>query len=352
MEEKNLSSLETGCPSCGATMRYSPAHVKMRCDNCQTCKDIEFEPIKEKQPWSDRNKATASTKEWAETAKNLKCPNCGAAVVLGSLEYSKVCPYCSSSLVADEDNANIAEPDGIIPFKLSDEEASKLYVKGVKKKFFAPRAFKKAPPTENIHGVYVPSFSYDSNTTSEYKGVLATDHTTGVGDKRRTYTTYKHIKGTHQANLVDIVVESSSKLNQAQMNELLPYNMENVVKFKQGFIMGYTVEQYQNTTEECLVVAKKEMEQIIKKQILSKYSYDRVNSFELKTQYTNIKYLYYLLPVYKCAYNYKNKTYTTFMNGQTGKVGGGYPISGLKVFLVVLFAIAFLAGIIALTVAF
>lgn len=348
MEGIKLKSKDVGCPSCGATMKYSPAHKKLRCDNCQTCKDVKFEKVQEKHAWEDRNKATASTKEWAKQTKKLKCPNCGASVSLGALEYSKTCPYCETNLVADDINNDVIAPDGIIPFELSDEQASILYVKGVKKKFFAPRAFKKAPPTDNIKGIYIPSFSYDANTKSKYSGTLSKTVTSGVGENRRSYTSYRHIKGDHSANLVDVIVETSSQVDQVLMREILPYDMTKAVEFNNGFIMGYTVEQYQNTTDECLVIAKREMQDIIKWQILAKYNYDKIEKFELTTEYSNLKYLYYLLPIYKCNYKYKEKTYNTYMNGQTGKIGGKYPISGLKVFFVVMIALLFLGGIVAI----
>ena len=88
----------------------------------------------------------------------------------------------------------------------------------------------------------------------------------------------------------------------------------------------------------------------IKREILSRYHYDRVVSFDMSTAYTNQKYMYYLVPVYKCDYKFKEKTYTTFMNGQTGKVGGGVPRSGVKIFFFVLMWVLIIAGIIVISI--
>lgn len=350
MQEKEIRASDTGCPSCGAVMVYSPERQKLYCKSCQTCKDIAKEAISDKRAWNEKNKGVASTKTWANKAKKLKCPNCGASIELKKLEYSKSCPYCTSNLVGILQGEEILdEPDGIIPFTFSFEDASNKYMAGIKKKFFAPRKFKKAPPVENIKGIYMPSFSFDANTVSTYKGVLAEDDSyTDSSGRRRTKTSYKHISGTHTAKNIDVVVESSSAINQAQLNEILPFNMSRIVKFQQGFIMGYTVEQYESTVDQCKGVAKRIMEENIKSAILSKYHYDRVSSFDMTTKYSEEKYLYYLLPIYKCDYLYKDKTYTTFMNGQTGKVGGGYPISKLKVTMVVLSILAVIGGFIAL----
>lgn len=347
--EKKIKTNQASCPSCGATMRYSPEKSKLFCENCQTTKDINFKPITAKHAWENREKDTSKTKEWAEETKNLKCPNCGANVILNKLEYSKACPYCGSSLVGDISELPSIAPDGVLPFAFGKEEATERYVKGMRKKWFLPNKFKKAPPVDDIYGVYIPSFSYDAITRSKYDGTLATDHH-HTDSKGRSYTTtsYQHIHGIHNSAYKDILVETSSKLNQAQFMSLEPYDMSKAVEFNQSFIMGYTVEHYENTLEECKKVAERIMEDRIKNEILLSYTYDRVDSFAMETDYTNQKYMYYLLPTYKCDYEYKNKKYTTFMNGQTGKVGSGHPKSPIKITLFVLMWVVLFIGILVL----
>ena len=82
------------------------------------------------------------------------------------------------------------------------------------------------------------------------------------------------------------------------------------------------------------------MKDTIKNQILGSYSYDRVESFHLDVSYSNESYLYRLLPIYCFEFTYKKKKYITFMNGQTGKIGTGYPKSYIAVISIVLFVIA------------
>lgn len=345
MEEKIIKAEDCSCPSCGAVMRYNPEKKKLFCDNCLTCKDIVFESLKSKHLWEERGELK-SLKEFENQTKALKCPNCGANVILNKLEYSKECPYCGSNLIdKNAEESNLA-PDGILPFLFSDSIASQMFKKGIKKKWFVPNSFKKAPPVENIKGIYVPSFGYDADTSSAYRGTLATDHVRRDSNGHtHTTTTYRNISGTHISQQRDILVETSSKINQVEFEKIKPFFMDKAVAFKQGFIMGYTVEAYENTVDECKKVADALMEEIIKEQILSKYTYDRVSSFSMQTAQSNKKYMYYLLPIYKCDYKFKNKKYTTIMNGQTGKVGGGYPKSPVKITFFVIFILLLLAGL-------
>lgn len=350
MEEQKVKTNKYSCASCGGTLVYAPEKQKLYCTKCETTKDIEFVPYKEKVLWENRNKGVRVNNMPNKQKKHLKCPNCGADVEINHLEFSKKCAYCNSSLVGVmSEETQIDQPDGIIPFKLSKQQSASLFTQGVKKKFFVPNAFKKAIPVENIKGFYIPSFSFDAKSKSTYTGVLEKDYKYRDSDgDTHTRTVTKPISGSHSATHTDVVVESSSLLNQVQMTDILPYNMKQVVEYKNEFILGYTVEQYEHNVEQCKQMGNRIMEDVIKKQILRGYSYDRVVSFNLNANFSEEKYSYYLLPVYNCKFNYKNKEYNTFMNGESGKVGGGFPISALKVTLTIILSILLFGGFIAL----
>jgi len=51
------------------------------------------------------------------------------------------------------------------------------------------------------------------------------------------------------------------------------------------------------------------------------------------------------LPIYNFEYKYNKKTYITQMNGQTGKVGHGLPISGWKVGILIGLGLLAVAGL-------
>ena len=55
--------------------------------------------------------------------------------------------------------------------------------------------------------------------------------------------------------------------------------------------------------------------------------------------------IYCLLPNYVLNYDYKNKHYVNLMNGQTGKLSGSVPRSGVKIAMFVLFMILLVGGL-------
>lgn len=332
-----LTSKDYACPSCGATLKYSPQRQKLYCDRCETCVDIQKQPIIEKYKWEDLNKYNINTMDNSDEKRTLKCVSCGARIKLNKYEYSGKCEYCGNNIVGIFKEKNKLIPNAIIPFKYSLEDAGKMMAKGIaNSKMFVPTELKKRFPVENIKGVYFPSFSYDAHSESDYNGVLAYTETYYSFGERKTRTVYKDISGHHSLDLTDVVVESSSKLTQIEMNKMGTYNFEERVKFDDGFILGYNVEDYEKTAQECKEVALNMMKENIKKSILKQYRSGRVCSFNLTTKYFDEKFTYCLLPLYECEYTYKNKKYKIIMNGQTGKIAGEVPKSGKKIALFVI----------------
>ena len=78
---------------------------------------------------------------------------------------------------------------------------------------------------------------------------------------------------------------------------------------------------------------------MIRSDILRKYTYDGVSYLNVNTDYSNETFEYDILPVYRFDYDYKNKKYVTYMNGQTGRVDNNIPKSPAKIALVVILII-------------
>lgn len=345
LDQKKQISKDSSCPNCGATLVYQPENRALFCDSCGTIKDIEKCKCPEKISFEEKAKAsmTAEYKNWVNDNKIIKCNSCGANIILNNLEYSKTCPYCDSAFVVESDRIPTLSPQGIIPFTFSKTQASELYRKGMKKKWFLPNAFKKEPPVDNIKGIYVPSFSFDAKSYSSYSGVLEEVETRIVNGRTESYTRTFRISGNKDLFHKDVMIETSSLITQKQFDELKPFNTSKLVKFQEGYIMGFSVEHFDQGVDACKKIADEIMHEQIRSAILSRYSYTSVRSLDIKTEFKDIKYGYYIMPIYKNEYTYKSKKYITYMNGESGKVGGGVPKSPVKITFFVLTLILFIA---------
>lgn len=348
MKEKTVKKTQSKCSSCGGNLKFSPEDKALKCVFCNSCEKIEYDKNVQKHDFNAMVENTQAYAVFAQENKTFQCSNCGAKILLNKLEISKNCPYCSSPCVMKKSEVSGLAPDAIIPFKFSGEQAAVMYKKALKKKWFLPNKFKKSPPVDNIKGVYVPCFSFDANSSTSYRGVLSKTTSYTSNGKTRTKTTYQNISGDKNMTHKDVLIETSSHIDQVVFNSIKPFNTNELVVFKSSFLMGYSVEHYNQSLNNCKQIADNIMKQDIKNAILSQYSYTNVESFSQTTNFSNQKYSYYILPTYQVSYEYKQKNYVTYMNGQTGTVGSGLPRSAVKITFFVLFIIAIILGIIAL----
>lgn len=346
--EKKLDNILKKCENCGGNFVFSPISQNLKCENCGSDKAIEKIEGFQKHDYAENSNADDALKNdsWQAENKIMKCATCGATITLSKLEYAKNCPYCGSSYVSEVDELPSLKPDGVIPFAFDKTQASEKFRVGLKKKWFLPNKFKQKPPIDTINGIYVPTFGYDEDTLSSYNGKLETRHTTRDSNGHTsTYSTYQHISGNEKVNFRDYMIETSSNLNQQQFDEIKPYDVSISYNFNQDFIRGYAVEHYDNALANCKVIVDKKIDRDIERSILSHYHYDLVNYLNVSTTRSNEKFAYVIVPTYRVNYEYKKKKYATFMNGQTGKVGGGLPKSAIKITFFVLFLILIAAGI-------
>lgn len=75
------------------------------------------------------------------------------------------CPYCGSSIVLNEKLSGVLEPNLIIPFKLSKDDAIKGYEKFISNKKLLPDDFKVKNIINKLNGIYVPYWLFDADAT-------------------------------------------------------------------------------------------------------------------------------------------------------------------------------------------
>ncbi|MBQ8292849.1 MAG: hypothetical protein IJX78_03455 [Bacilli bacterium] len=332
------------CPSCGANLKFLPDKEALFCEYCNTTISLKGEASNEELDFLAN--CDNPVNDWDVESKIVHCENCGSNNVVSKKEITSNCPFCGSSSVINSNELVGEKPNRVIPFKLGKEQVITNYQKWLKKKFFVPSKIKKNIPNPLINGVYIPSWTYDSNTVSTYNGRLGKRYTTtvGSGKNRRTVTRirYFRVSGVHKKYLDDLLVCSGEKLEQSALDKLAPYNTNDSYLYDERYLAGFSAEHYNLSLKNGWEVAKRKGKEIIKYEILSKYHYDVIDYLNINTIYDKIQYKYVILPVWICIYKYDNKEYKFMVNGETGKVVGKTPISALKVTLVVLLAIILL----------
>ena len=128
-----------------------------------------------------------------------------------------------------------------------------------------------------------------------------------------------------------MVIEASANIEQKDLDRVLPFDTENVMEYTPEYISGFSAEQYATSLNESFDVAREKMDTIIKKEIMRRYNADVVDYLNVNTHFISVLYRYVFLPLWICAYRFKEKIYRFLVNGRSGKVGGKTPVSPLRI---------------------
>ena len=336
------------CDGCGSNLAFSPEKQCLCCPHCGSTAQIQ---VKGKAINLEIGKLK-ETSNWQNETQVYTCNNCGASSVLPKNEIATSCPFCGTPNVVKSKELSGLKPNAIVPFKIGLEETSEIARKWLRKRFFAPRAFKKSATPEEIKGIYNPVFSFNANTDSSYRGVLIKYHIeTRIVDGQRRVTRREErfeISGTLKKNFTDILIQASSKVNQNTINKISPFGTESSLEYTNEYLYGFTASLHTKDGENCWGEAKSVIDRMIRSEILSKYPGCTCQTLNVKTSIDKPSFKYNLLPIYVGHSNWKEKLYNFYVNGINGKMSGQTPISGWKVFFTVIFpSILVVAGIIA-----
>ncbi len=348
-EKQNVDTESVKCDACGSNLLFDPEKQCLKCPHCGTEVSFVTKTAEELLLGHGLN----NDREWrADEAVVFRCDNCGAKVVMSTGETAKSCPFCGTAHVQKIEELAGIKPNAVIPFNFDDKSAIDYSKQWAKKRFYAPRKFKKNICADNVKGVYTPCFTFDSLTYSYYEGRIGTTHTRvrGSGKNRRveTYVVWRNISGTFNSKFDDVLITAGSKFSQKELNNLSPYQTNDSREYKENYLLGFMAYHYDSELTDCWEQAKSAMDKQIERSILSQYNYDKLSYLNVSTTHNDVTYKYVMLPVYVGNYKYKQKLYNFFVNGSTGKVAGKTPKSIFKILATVFLALAVVAGVVVL----
>ena len=350
VSERTEKETDKKCPNCGATVVFDPATGGMHCDYCgYTC---ELPKADEENEICEMDFESALHKEsfnWGEQKKEVQCKQCGAVTVYDALETAAVCPFCGSTSVMPAATDNTIAPGAVCPFSITKEQAGERFTRWLKRKWFAPRKAKQNASPEAFQGVYLPYWTYDAQTTSNFSGRVGYNRT--VKDKNgntRTVTDWRNVSGVYQEFFDDITVMASKRQVDSGVRACEPFDFSKLVPYSPQVVAGFVAERYSIGLQEGWDSAQRSIQSRLRSDIpyyiRRHWNADCTDSVRFSTLYSNITYKYLLVPTWISSFKYKDKVYQFAVNGQTGKVGGKSPVSAGKVIIAIGIGLALLIG--------
>jgi LSD1 subclass zinc finger protein len=344
---------ELKCHGCAAILRYAPGTKKLVCTYCgaensitdkvETIAEIDYEHFITDQ-YEREEKISVAT---------VKCTTCGATVTFPKDVTADHCPYCSANIVLKSGSTSLLlKPKSLVPFAIDKPKALGMFQKWLASRWFAPTDLKNRASSGQIDGVYIPYWTYDAQTRTEYTGergdyYYTSESYTEQEDGRSVtktrevrHTRWSYAAGTVSNAFDDLLVPATTALPPKYITHLEPWGLQALVPFNEPYLSGFHAQSYQVDVKDGLTTAKQLMEPTIEQTIRRNIGGDEQRIGSRSTAYANVTFKHILLPIWISSYRYGAKLYHFLVNGQSGKVQGERPYSAAKIMLLVFAIIA------------
>ncbi|MDO4800095.1 MAG: hypothetical protein Q4A52_06215 [Bacillota bacterium] len=323
------------CPNCGSSLAFSVQDQQIKCESCGTTYDQEqMQKYQEMLENSDGDGVSIEWKEYRPTEyrdgemRSYRCPSCAGEILADETTAATRCPYCDNPTLLSPQLTGMYAPDYVIPFKFDKKEALDRLKKYYNKRFLLPRAFKTQHRMELIQSLYVPFWLFDCHANGNL--MFDAKIVTHSEDSRYRYTHTQHYLVSRAGNMdfSNIPVDGSSKIDDALMESIEPFDYSQMVPFDGMYLAGILTNKYDVDDAASKPRADKRVEQSVEQALRDTVrGYTSVFRRGGSISVEGGEVSYALLPVWLLATRYKNKVYNFAMNGQTGKFVGDLPVS-------------------------
>ena len=352
MTTSSAAAASFPCAQCGADTAFDPATSCLACAHCGHRAPVArgAAPIVER----DFRAAMAAAARRPATelgGTEVECRACGARVVVAG--HAGRCAFCDSALVvAVERSDDIVLPESLLPFAVDRATATGAFATWLGERWFAPRDLVARARKDGLDGVYLPHWTFDSETSTDYTGqrgddYTETEHYTDSQGKRQTRqvkkTRWSSASGTVRVDFDDVLVCASTSLPDRLVVGLEPWDLDALVPFDGRYLAGFVAERYRIDLDDGFRRAEDRMEPAIERAIRRDIGGDHQRISSKDVSHRDVSFKHVLLPLWISSYRYRDRVYRVTVNARTGEVSGERPWSALKIGLLVLLIAAVVA---------
>ena len=347
----SVAQQEFPCTACGARLTFAAGTTALVCPYCGARQEVVVEVDQVVREHSFAGWLSSADKPTGHVgAYTVRCSGCGARTETDKL--SDACPFCGAAIVVEPDASAMITPEAVLPFALSQEEALESFREWISSRWFAPNALKTLAAHEGIQGTYLPHWTFDSDSTTMYRGqrgdyYYTTERYTDSDGKEQTREV-RHIRwypayGTVQRVFDDIIVPAVTSLPADKLAELEPWDMPQVTRYRPEYLAGFQTLRYQVEPPDGFEQFKYVVGSTIERDCRDDIGGDEQRVESTQTDWGDVTFKLLLLPAWLAAYRYHDRAWQVMINARTGEVIGERPYSAWKIAAAVVFALALLA---------
>jgi hypothetical protein len=298
-------------------------------------------------------KADVLNAEDKETiVKVYHCPLCGADIMADSETLAAaLCAFCRTPVTISEKLlSGHSMPSRVIPFRVTRDEAFDIYQSKVKGKPLLPEAFKGKVLRTDLKAVYIPFRLYDAECSASITAKC--ENVSSWSDKDYDYTkTDTYEARRHGAmGFVQTPVNESCKMNDDRMEEIEPFEIEELTPFSAKYLSGHFAEAPTTKESDLEATLFRRLKPAAVQTLFNTISgYSRVSLSSSQVSIDKAESEYVMLPAWMFVTTFKDEEYIFAINGQTGLFAGKLPVDwgrACSIFMqlaVAIFTVVFIA---------
>jgi hypothetical protein len=343
------------CPGCSAELQFEPKDGCLTCPYCGRKEEIpaSSDEIQERSYLDYLNLKPGLLQAAEAGVLEVRCGSCGASVAFTPPVVAGQCDFCAAPIVAQPavPSPTLA-PESVLPFSFPQGRAAEAIRSWLASRWFAPNALVQLARQEGVSGVYLPFWTFDAHTLSQFTGERGeyyweTETFQGRDEQGRIVNKTRQVRKTlwHPASgqverwFDDVLVPATRSIPVSHMKSLEPWDLVELKPYQPAYLSGFKAQRYQVNPKEGFENAKQFMAPLITSDIRQDIGGNEQRIDQVSTSYSAITFKHLLLPVWISAYRFRDKVYQVIVNARTGEVHGERPYSLLKIAAFVVFLI-------------
>ena len=338
------------CPACGAQAEWNPAKQLLVCPFCGA--ESPYTAYKaggavaELDLVATLRNLPAEQRGWDTARRSVQCQSCKAVMVFDAAKVGRNCEFCGSPALVDyKELQSPIRPQSLLPFKLSQSDVRDRMTRWYGSRWFAPNAFKHKSLIDQLHGLYVPYWTFDAQAHCEWQAEAGfyyyTTETYSDNQGRTQTRQVQHVRWEPAAGALDHFfddepVPATTGVDLRLLREIEPFPTKELVPYDTAFLSGFVVERYQIDLETAVGESQAQMHEALEHLASQQVPGDTQRNLQIQPSYTAQTFKHTLLPIWLLTYTYGSRTFNVVANGYTGEIAGNYPKSAWKIFFAVL----------------
>jgi len=345
-----MTQVTIRCAGCGAAVRYDAATEKLKCSYCGLVEELPASQSHIREiALSEAMEQVELPRESIAHHRVQTCKSCGAAIAYDEKQVARRCDFCGAEAISE---ALLTEqpiqPQGVLPFRLTPEEAHKAFQMWLRHLWFAPSDLTRKASVQELRGIYLPLWTFDAYVHAAWRAIpgyyrTRTQSYYNPQTRRQETRTVRYVEwgapvqGRIEKHFDDVGISGLRSLPQRYLTEIGGFSTAtDLIDYDARYFLGWDVALPDRPLPEAWDEGQRqiheEVETLCKAQIPGDTYRDFAMDLRLSRPTTKLAYV----PIYILAYRYSGKPYRVVVHGRTGVVGGDRPISWWKVGLLIL----------------